>query len=384
LGSQGIKRIMSLKVLIVDDSALMRKFHKQVLENAGFITEMASNGQECLTQLVGFAPNVIILDINMPVMDGLSCLKEIMATRPTAVVMVSSLTIEGAQTSFDALALGAVDYIQKPNGTYSHNMGELSDLMVEKVIAAANVNPSMLRIRNSQRRQQEDNIRKKAAHKQCDLNDNVKADSTFEQRSSKIISQIAHTPATKRSFELIVVGVSTGGPNCLQTILPLLPKNFTTPIVIAQHMPARFTKVFSERLDSMCALKVVEVTQKQQIKEGHIYIAQGDGDIVVEKLGNLLFVKPTEIDANFLWHPSVSKLVDSAIANVKPKKLCCIQLTGMGNDGAQEMYNAFKLGATTIAESEETAVVFGMPGQLVKKNGATHLAPNYLIATLLT
>lgn len=146
---------MHLKALIVDDSALMRRFHKKVLEQAGFITELAFDGQECLDKLISFAPNVIILDINMPVMDGLTCLQKIMATCPTPVVMVSSLTTKGAQASFDALALGAIDYVQKPSGSYSSNMGDLSGLMVEKVIAAANVKPNMLLATSAHRSRQE-------------------------------------------------------------------------------------------------------------------------------------------------------------------------------------------------------------------------------------
>lgn len=362
---------MSQKVLIVDDSALMRRFHKQVLEKAGFITEQASNGQECLRLVANFGPDVIILDINMPIMDGLSCLKEIMAKHPTPVVMVSSLTEKGAKASFDALALGAVDYIPKPSGSYSYNMGELSGLMVEKVIAAANVKPSSVMMRNIQRKRQENNARKNGG-------------ALKSAPASPHLGPASAPVSVKTSFELIVVGVSTGGPNCLQIILPSLPANFPAPIVVAQHMPGRFTKVFTERLNAMCALEVIEVTQKQTIKRGHIYIAQGDGDIVIEKSGGVLFVKPVAIDEAYLWHPSVSKLVDSAVACITPNKLCCVQLTGMGNDGAQEMYKAYTLGATTIAESQETAVVFGMPGQLVKKNGATHVAPNYQIASLLT
>ena len=349
---------MSKKVLIVDDSALMRKFHKQVLEQAGFITELAGNGKECLSKLIGFAPDVIVLDINMPVMDGLSCLKEIMATKPTPVVMVSSLTNKGAQASLDALSLGAIDYIHKPSGPYSYNMGELSGLMVEKIISAANIDVHSLARKNAIRQQHEVGARNNTPH-------------------------TISPPAPHNAYALIVIGVSTGGPNCLQTILPSLPADYPSPIVIAQHMPGRFTKVFAERLNAMCSLTVIEVTERLALQKGHVYIAQGDTDMVVEKVGGNLFVKPLPQDENYLWHPSVSKLVDSALASVPANKLCCIQLTGMGNDGALEMHKAYTQGATTIAESEETAVVFGMPGQLVKKNGATHVAPNHLIASLL-
>lgn len=349
---------MKLKVLIVDDSALMRKFHKQVLEKAGFIAEVARNGKECLDILHGVAPDVIVLDINMPVMDGLTCLKKVMAIRPTPVVMVSSYTEKGAKATFDALSLGAVDYVQKPDGAYTFNMGTASEQMVAKVISA-----SSIKLNSS--------LSQKSREK---LN---------EERIKPTIKKLAPLAAINDQNELIVAGVSTGGPVCLQTILSSLPAYFTTPIVIAQHMPKRFTTVFAQRLDSMCKLTVVEVTKKQKVQQRHVYIAQGDGDIEIKRQGSELYVEPLEKDINYAWHPSVSKLVKSALQCVSPKNLCCVQLTGMGDDGAQEMVKAFKLGATTIAESSETAVVYGMPGELVKKNGATHIAPNHKIASLL-
>ena len=349
---------MKSKVLIVDDSALMRKFHKQVLEQANFITELASNGEECLALLSTYAPDVIMLDINMPVMDGLACLKEIMRVRPTPVVMVSSLTEKGAQETLEALSLGAVDYIQKPSGQYSYNMGTASQKMLEKVISAAAIKLNSTMVLKNKLKQIE------------------------ESRQTLVIKSPSFITSAHK-YEVIVIGVSTGGPNCLQVILPTLPNNFSTPIIIAQHMPKRFTKVFAERLNTMCQLTVVEVTEKQKVQQKHIYIAQGDADIVLEKQGGVLYVMPLASDANYLWHPSVSKLVKSAIESVAANKLCCVQLTGMGNDGAQEMLDAYNSGATTIAESSETAVVFGMPGELVKKNGATHVAPNHKIASLL-
>lgn len=357
---------MKSKVLIVDDSALMRKFHKQLLEQVGFVTELAWNGKECLAMLNSFAPDVIVLDINMPVMDGLECLKEIMQIRPTPVVMVSSLTEKGAKETFEALTLGAVDYIQKPSGQYSYNMGFASTRMAEKVLNAASIKLNSAIVRINKQKLSEENSQKRIE----------------EGRQTLVIKSPSFITSEKK-HDLIVVGVSTGGPNCLQLILPKLPSNFSTPIIVAQHMPKRFTKVFAERLNTMCELTVIEVTEKQKVQARHIYIAQGDGDIEVQKQGGELYVIPVVLDKNYLWHPSVSKLVKTALKSVPAKKLCCVQLTGMGNDGAQEMLEAYNEGATTIAESSDTAVVFGMPGELVKKNGATHVAPNHKIASLL-
>ena len=339
---------MNYKVLIVDDSALMRKHHKRLLEKSGFSCEVAADGKECLEILKSYTPDVITLDINMPVMDGLTCLKEIMRTKPTPVVMVSSLTEKNATYTFDALDLGAIDYIQKPHGQYTVDMGPVGKLMVEKVMSAA---------------KQKHKIRKGV--------------------TPVTLPRIESFTQTSIQYDMIVIGVSTGGPNCLQAILPNLPANYPAPIVVAQHMPGRFTKVFSERLNTMCAMKVIEVTEKTKLEKSCIYIAQGDGDIIVEKQAGQIYAAPCEQDTNYMWHPSVSKLVDSAIKCITPKRLCCVQLTGMGNDGALEMTKAFELGATTIAESEETAVVYGMPKELVKRKGATFVMPNHQISQML-
>lgn len=343
------------KVLIVDDSALMRKYLKSILEKAGLITDVARNGQECLEKITTFKPDAITLDINMPVMDGITCLSMIMNTAPKPVVMVSSLTEKGASATFEALELGALDYVPKPTIVGTTDTSQSANLLVEKVLSATKTIVG-----------QGSNIENKIRVAR------EKAEVKLERSTQK--------PSKASEKNLVVIGVSTGGPGCLQEILQSFDESFPVPIVIAQHMPARFTKVFAERLNKICKLNVKEIDGTHALEAGSVYIAKGDTDATIIKHGRQLMVTSVPIDKTYLWHPSVSKLVSSAMQMVSAEKLVCVQLTGMGNDGADSMGLAHKKGAFTIAESQETAIVYGMPKELVAAGGATIELPNYKIA----
>jgi two-component system chemotaxis response regulator CheB len=349
------------KVLIVDDSALMRKHLRRILEDGGFECDIARNGQEALEKIPVYDPDVVSLDINMPVMDGITCLSLIMNQCPKPVVMVSSLTEKGALVTFEALELGAVDYVPKPGGTVSLNMADSADILLSKMRSAARTKvrgPSSLKTK----------LRLQREHAEANQDaSNVKP---FRRvRKSKI--------------ELVVVGVSTGGPGTLQEILTDLPEDYPVPIVIAQHMPARFTEVFSERLNNACSINVVEVSGPMVLQAGHAYVAKGDADVKIITRGNKRMVTSVPSAPEHLWHPSVQRLVESAMDIVDPKHLLCVQLTGMGNDGSDAMKDANDKGAKTIAESEETAVVYGMPRELIEIGGADQILPNNKIAAAL-
>ncbi|XGA79795.1 chemotaxis response regulator protein-glutamate methylesterase [Halomonas sp. CH40] len=345
-----------LKVLIVDDSALMRRQLRQMLESVGdIITATARDGQDALEQLKSFAPHVVTLDINMPVMDGLTCLSHIMVESPLPVIMVSSLTEKGALATFEALELGAFDYVNKPDGTVSLNLRDVEQELQAKVRAAA---------------QQRRPIASKVQRRQA---------------------RDAQPPAPRRSlrhslgcrYKLMVVGVSTGGPSTLESILRELPEDFPVPIVVAQHMPAHFTKPFAERLDRQCALEVREVRGPALLEPGHVYIARGDADArIVKRAGNVRMISIPASDGH-LWHPSITRLMASAREVFRDRELICVQLTGMGDDGAEEMAQAHRRGALTIAENEDSAVVYGMPRALVERQGATAVLPQEAIAEQL-
>jgi two-component system chemotaxis response regulator CheB len=230
------------KVLVVDDSALMRKLLGTVLTEAGYEVHSARNGAEGVQQLLELQPHVVTLDINMPEMDGLTALSLMMAARPTPVVMVSSLTEQGALATLEALALGAVDFVAKPGGTISMSIESVRDELLSKVAAASTACLS----RPAQR------IAASAPAAPC----------AYRERPRL---------APMSGAGLVLIGVSTGGPRTLEEILPALPSGFAWPVLVAQHMPPNFTDAFARRLNSLCALEVVEVDKPMPLKAGHVY-----------------------------------------------------------------------------------------------------------------
>ncbi|CAK0767497.1 Protein-glutamate methylesterase/protein-glutamine glutaminase 3 [Gammaproteobacteria bacterium] len=354
-----------IKVLVVDDSALMRKHLGQILEEAGFKVCMARNGVEALQELHHFQPDVISLDINMPDMDGLTALSRIMVERPTPVVMVSSLTEKGAIATFEALALGAVDYLCKPGGTISLNIQQLRDEIVSKLRTA-----SKARIRKT--RGLAERIREENRRTNVD-----------KRPASSATVTTSRGTMMARGKGLVVIGVSTGGPRTLEDILPNLPADFPWPVVIAQHMPANFTGAFARRMDALCRLQVVEVTRPMLLTQGMVYLGRGGADLVLSSRSSGIHVVSVPENNQYLWHPSVELLMRSALEHFRPTQLIGVLLTGMGYDGAEAMTELHRRGGWTIAESEETAVVYGMPAELVERGGANLVLPSHQVAIQL-
>ena len=354
-----------IKVLIVDDSALIRKLFRQVLgEEPDLEVEFARNGVEALARLETFAPNVITLDVQMPQMDGLECLNRIMVQRPCPVVMISSVTVEGAEATLEALRLGAVDFVPKPTGALSLRMEEFAPTLKERIRAAAGARVSTAR-----------RLRERLQYKSSGVRSAGNANPPNEPLGE---------PARAASGEgIVLVGTSTGGPPALEALLVPLPANFPWPVLIAQHMPATFTGALAKRLNGLCALSVVEVTHPVHLKRGCVYIGRGDADLVVSKRpeGPIAMMVPAK--QGYPWHPSTDRLVRSAMDQLPAAQLIGVLMTGMGNDGAAAMASLRANGGTTIAEAEETAVVWGMPGELVRAGGADYILPLPQIAARL-
>ena len=368
------------KVLIVDDSALMRRLIGGVLGDAGFTVETARNGREGVERLTEWQPDVVTLDINMPEMDGLTALSLMMQARPTPVVMVSSLTAKGAQATFEALALGAVDFIAKPGGTISLSVEDIAKDLIDKVRSA-----SKARMRGAVTV-----ARRNIVEPSDQGSDRQARPAPVSTRSAPMprsgassqTGRAAYAGPTKPSSipGLVLIGVSTGGPRTLEEVLPQLPADFPWPIVVAQHMPANFTDAFAQRMARCCALQVREANTTYPLEPGNVYIGKGGHDVVIaERLGRLVVMPKSETPGH-PWHPSVDVLVESALRLVDPRQLIGVQLTGMGFDGAKTMAQIKARGGRTIAESEETAVVFGMPAELIKQGGATTVLPCHLVA----
>lgn len=346
-----------ISVLVVDDSALMRRTIKAILTDAGgFEVNVARNGTDAVEQLHRIGPDVITLDVNMPEMDGLTCLNKIMEERPTPVVMISSLTEKNALVTLEALQLGAVDYIPKPGGTVSLNLDDVAAEIVDKVRAAASARS-----------------RRRSPRKR-----------TEEPASGAAPARRRPASGVAAPVDLVVVGSSTGGPALLSDLFSALPGSFNAPIVVAQHIPASFTAALAHRLDEICALRVHEVNRVMLLERGHVYIGQGNADVVVARRPDGLIVKNVPAAEEFRWHPSVDRLTRTAARHVDPRRMVGVLLTGMGDDGAAEMKSVYDAGGRTIAESEETAVVWGMPGDLVRRGGATVVLPADQIADHLS
>ncbi len=362
------------KVLVVDDSALMRRTLGQLLQGAGMAVETARNGREAVERLVECEPDVVTLDVNMPDMDGLTSLSLMMQVRPTPVVMVSSLTEQGALATLEAMALGAVDCVAKPGGTISLNLDQVAHELIAKVRAAAGA-----RLGRTGR-----SCRERTPS----------ARSVQTRHRSEALGAHAPAPAAKvhtlapQSHKgmpegLVVIGVSTGGPRTLEDVLPQLPAHFPWPVLLAQHMPANFTGVLARRMDAMCPLSVVEVDRPMRLQAGTVYVARGGSDMVVAPLGAELCVRPAPESGAYPWHPSVSRLMESSLQHMDATRLVGVLLTGMGDDGAKPMADLRRKGGRTIAESADTAVVFGMPHELIAQGGASAVLPCQQIAAQL-
>lgn len=345
-----------IRVLIVDDSALMRRYLREILENeGGFEVRTARNGRDALEQIAADRPDVVTLDVNMPEMDGLTCLDRIMTDFPCPVVMVSSLTAAGAEVTLEALELGAVDFIPKPDGTVSLHIGRIRAELLAKLRAAARIRPRRSRgLAQRLRRQREAEVRARP-----------------------------RSAARLDAPGVVLIGVSTGGPRTLEEILPLLPAHFPWPVLVAQHMPGSFTGPFAARLDALCPLEVVEVARTMPLVPGKIYIGRGDADLVVEKVFSRPVVAVAAPEPDYPWQPSVERLVRSAMALFPASQLLGVLLTGMGNDGAAAMAELRRQGGRTVAEAESTAVVFGMPAELIRRGGAERVLPCTEIAAHL-
>lgn len=362
-----------IKILVVDDSALMRRLLGNVLRSQNdFQVEIARDGVECLAMLHKFQPDVITLDIHMPKMDGLACLDRIMTERPSRVIMVSSLTAEGADETFEAMQLGAIDFIAKPAGAISLAIDDLAPTLIEKVRAASRV-----RVRTTHRLAER--VRLKTAALELSR---PPALSRRQLDTPSPEAAVSHRPGPLEA--VVVVGSSTGGPPALDAILSPLPASFPWPILVAQHMPASFTGPLARRLDRQCMLSVEEVVRPSPMQPGHVYIGKGDADIIVGRRGDTPVVMAAPPLSEHRWHPSVDRLVRTAMQHLGAPRLVGVLLTGMGNDGAAAMAEVHAEGGRTIAESEDTAVVWGMPGELVKAGGAEVVAPLHQIAARLS
>lgn len=338
-----------IKVLIIDDSALIRKVLTGILKAANDIEVVGTAPDPYIARdkIKALNPDVLTLDVEMPKMDGISFLSNLMRLRPMPVVMISSLTEKGADITLQALELGAIDFISKPKLDLSEGLQAYSDEILEKVRIAAKAN-----------------VRTSFAPKLV-INKKYSADAIIKSKKSK-----KHFKTTEK---IIAIGASTGGTEAIKQVLSTLPAH-APGIVITQHIPESFSKPFAERMDRSSALTVFEASDGQQILAGHVYIAPGDRHLVIERSGARYICKLHDGPPVNRHRPSVDVMFRSISQNVGPNAIGVL-LTGMGNDGAaglKEMHNA---GASTIIQDEKTSVVWGMPGEAYKIGAVDTVEP---------
>ena len=328
---------MTIKVLVVDDSALVRSLLSEIIRNApGFTLVGAAPDAFIARDMVKeFSPDVITLDIEMPRMDGLSFLEKLMSARPTPVVMISTLTEAGADATLHALELGAVDFVPKPKLGIAEGFREYSELIIEKLEAAARV-----KVRAS---------KKSVAHE---------ANKSGEKVS---VSRLQSTE------KIIAIGASTGGTEAIKEVLLQLPAA-VPGIVITQHMPAGFTRTFAERLNKLTKLHVTEAKGGERILPGHAYLAPGGFHLLVVRSGADYVIKLSDAEPVHRHRPAVDVMMES-VAIAGGKNVIGILLTGMGKDGAKGMLDIRNHGGYTFAQDEQSCVVYGMPKEAVNIGG---------------
>lgn len=327
---------MAIKVLVVDDSALVRSLLSEIIQDAPQLELVgaAPDAYVARDMVNQFAPDVITLDVEMPRMDGLSFLEKLMAARPTPVLMISTLTEEGADASLRALELGAVDFLPKPRLGVASGIREYADLIVEKIIDASKV-----RVR----------ARTKKLVEESHLKEKIPA------------QQIQSTE------KIIAIGASTGGTEAIKELLMQFPAA-VPGIVMTQHMPPGFTRTFAERLDKITRLHVVEAKGGERILPGHAYLAPGGFHLVVARSGADYIVKLSDAEPVHRHRPAVDVMMES-VARVGGKNVIGVLLTGMGKDGAQGMLAIRNQGGYTFAQDEISCVVYGMPKEAVAVGG---------------
>ncbi|TXK81956.1 chemotaxis response regulator protein-glutamate methylesterase [Paenibacillus sp. N3.4] len=355
-------------ILVVDDSVFMRKIISDLIsENPQYtIIGTAKNGQEAIEQVKLLRPDAVTMDIEMPVMNGLDALQRIMSEQPTPIIMLSSLTQEGAAETIRALEWGAVDFIRKPSGSISLDLYKVKQLLHEKLQIA--VRTRMKSFQQSSPVKQNQPV-------------TVKSNVGLIKPPDK---KVLVSPVSTHFEHLVAIGTSTGGPRALHQVISHIPAGFPAPILIVQHMPPNFTKSLAQRLNDVSKIQVVEAQDGDTLQTATAYVAPGGWHMTAYKDTFKTYkIRLTKEDPRSGHRPSVDVMFESLIGMSELKRHIVL-MTGMGSDGAKGMLSLRQSGAsTTIAESEETCVVYGMPRAAVEIKAAMHILPQQEIAVKL-
>ena len=332
-----------IRVLVVDDSAFVRKVIRQMLTRSPFIEVVgtARDGNEALELVESLRPDVVTLDLMMPGLDGVGFLKIQMARRPVAVV-ICSITHESGATAIQALEAGAVDFVQKPSALATDRILEMADELVAKVKAAAGVPLANL---------------------------------SPERPGPTVVSPAPRAPSHTgpRGADLVVIGVSTGGPQGLRHVIPQLPQTLPVPVVIVLHMPVGYTAMYAHRLNELSALHVSEAVEGDEVRAGSVLLAPAGRHLTFRRANGTVRVHLDILPADSAYRPSVDELFRSA-AEVFGSRTLGVVLTGMGNDGTRGARQIQSAGGRVITEAEASCVVYGMPRAVVEAGASDRSA----------
>jgi two-component system chemotaxis response regulator CheB len=331
-----------IRVLVVDDSAFSRRTISKILESIPGVEviDTGQDGQDALKKVMRLRPDLITLDLEMPLMDGFTFLRWVMSTMPTPVIVVSAQ--EADENVFKAMDLGAVDFVVKPTKYASVQLEDIKNDLIEKVLATPLLEMQKVKAR-------------------------IQAQAVKENQETQRI-------LPDEIPKIIGIASSTGGPTAIHSILNSLPSNFPVPIVIAQHMPPSFTAMFADRLNKYTPLTVKEAEEDDLILPGRAYIAPGGKHLSIEKRSNKLYARILKRETDPRYSPSADVLFKSIAEELKSQTVGAV-LTGMGDDGKEGMKYIKDKGGITIAESEKTAIIFGMPQEAIKAGIVDYILP---------
>ncbi len=367
-----------ISVLICDDSALMRNIIARVIDGTEGLTVVAKaqNGQDALDKIAQFKPDVMVLDIEMPVMNGIEFLKERKARKiDVPVIVLSSIATEGAAVTMQALELGASDFLTKPNGSVSVDLSSVADRLLELLSSyggsfarhhGKEVYPPDFFMKQRKLRAAEKYVSTHKAASAVTAESHAKEPEKFtmphfnwaqpEKKEPEVITPLREGG----KIDLIAIGISTGGPNALREVFKMIDPHLKQPVLVVQHMPAGFTKEFAASLDKICPLSVKEAEDGDVIESGHVYIAPGNYHIYVERGASGNVVRLSQAEQRNGHRPSADVMFES-IAKIYQNHALGVIMTGMGRDGAVELAEMRKQGAWTLGQDEESSIVYGMP-----------------------
>jgi two-component system chemotaxis response regulator CheB len=356
---------MAYKVLVVDDSSFFRRRVSDIINSDSNLTviDVAVNGIEAVQKAKELKPDVITMDIEMPLLNGIEAVKQIMANSPTSILMFSSLTHQGAKATLEALDAGALDFLPKKFNEIAKTSGDAGSVLKQRVLELANKKGGRL-VRPSLKNDIQP-LRSIRSKNQA-INNSTSEDKKLIQRSTSL------NKASGKSYKLLAIGTSTGGPVALQKLLTQLPSDFPLPILMVQHMPAAFTKAFATRLDSLCQISVKEAEDGDVLKPGCAYLAPGGKQMVLEGKESNARIKVLEDNSTRIaFKPSVD-ITFGSTAKIFSDNVLAIILTGMGSDGRDGSRMLKNNGSVIWSQDEQSCVVYGMP-QAVANAGISSL-----------